>query len=283
MKHVRQIVQEAIQRGERGTPVVVIIKSGRGCHSQRESGTLAAGLERVARLAVLGKNVTVCARIDFASALVAANVPNTRDSVTVLTLIESGAAAAVVEVDDGIDTFVVTTNQTRDRASRKTLGARSDIAGAVLTLLEVNALVLAIATIALTAVVLVIVTVLVGLSGGFRWSRGLGGGRSRRRLVATEGTGRPLPVPGTLGGREVLRGLVGSTAALSSVPRPIEGAILVGRWFGGIAGSSLGKTEVFGDPLEFALSTGVVIAAPAGENEGNGQNQEEDASNERHF
>jgi hypothetical protein len=65
-------------------------------------------LERVARLPVLGKDVATRARIDFASALLAPNVPNARDGVAVLAFTNSGATAAVVEIDKGINTLVTT-------------------------------------------------------------------------------------------------------------------------------------------------------------------------------
>jgi len=74
-------------------------------------------LKRVARLSVLGKGITFRARIDFASALLASNVPDAGNCVAVLALTEDGTTTAVIEVAKGINTLVVTTDQARDRAS----------------------------------------------------------------------------------------------------------------------------------------------------------------------
>jgi hypothetical protein len=194
-------------------------------------------------------------RLTLASALFASNVPDAREGVTVLSLTEGCATAAVVEVDKSINTLVITTSQAGDRASRETLRARSDITGTVFTLLGIDALVaitsvLAIVALAVTTLILVIITILVLsiLSGGLRRSRGLdGSGRSRGRLAA-EGAGAPVPTPRTLRRRKSTRGLVRSTAALSRVPRPVEGAVSVSGWAGGALWPSARKAEVLGIP-----------------------------------
>jgi len=101
----------------------------------------------------------------------------------------------------------------------------------------------------LVTTLLVIITVLLSiLSGGLGWSRRLdGSGRGRGRLAA-EGAGAPVPTLGALRRRKGTRGLVRSTAALSVVPRPVEGTVCVGGWAGGVSGSSVRKTEVLSIP-----------------------------------
>lgn len=251
-------------------------------------------LASIARLSVRGENVTVRACIDFAGALLAPNVPNARDGVAVLTLTKGSATTTVVEVSEGIDTLIIATNQARDGASRETLRARSNIAGAEFTLLGSDALVVVSAaiTIAMTVMiviatfttlttlsVLVIIAVFIGLSRGPGRSRGFGGGGTGWGWVATKGARAPIPASATLRRREGIRWLVRSTATLSRVPRPVEGAVGVGRWVGGIPRSPSGKTDVLGVPLELVVSTAITV----GENEGNSQNQESNAGNERHF
>jgi len=235
--------------------------------------------------------------------LFAPNIPNAKDGVAVLTLIESGATTAVVEVDNGINTFVVTTDQARDGTSRETLRARRNIAGAVVALLGVAALAVTIVTLVVVlaifaALAILVVIVTVGLFRGLGRSRGLGGGRSGWGFVAAEGTGGPVPPARALRRREGIWRLVRSTAALDGEPRPVEGAVSVGGGLGGAVRSSLGKTDALGVPPtlgsahgplhvgggntpEFTAST--VVPAAGGEDEGNSQNQESDASNERHF
>jgi hypothetical protein len=232
----------------------------------------------VARLSILGKNITVRARIDLASALFAPNVPNAWDGVAVLALRKSSATTAVIEVDKGINTLVIATNQTGDRAGRETFRARGNIAGTVFTLLHSNALVVTttVPVIPVLALALVLVVITVRLSRSLRWSRGLCcSGRGRGRL-ATEGASDPTPTIRALGRREGIRWLVRGTASLPGVPRPVEGAVRVSGWAGRFVRPSLRKTEVLRVPLEFTPSTVV----PVGENKGDGQNQEHDASNE---
>jgi len=69
---------------------------------------LKGGLEKVARLSVPGDDVTFRARIDLTGALFTSNVPNAREGVAVLALTESGATAAVVEINKGVNTLVIT-------------------------------------------------------------------------------------------------------------------------------------------------------------------------------
>lgn len=224
--------------------------------------------ERVARLAVLGQSVTFRARVDFASALLASNVPDTRNGVTVLALTESGTTTAVVEVNKCINALVITTDQAGNRASGETLRARGNVTRTVLALLSVNAF-------AFMALLVVIITG--RLSGLRRCGRWLGAGTGWGRVAAERVVG-PVPTVTALRRGEITGRLVRSTAAQSRVPRPAAGAVFVGRWTGRIAWTPVGKADVFAVPLEFATSTVV----PVGENERNSQNQEKDASNERH-
>jgi len=132
-------------------------------------------LERVTGRSVLGKNVPIRARIDFASTLFASNIPNARNGVAVLALTESGTTTAVVEVDKGINTFVVTTNQARNRAGRETFRASGHVARTVLSLLSSEAFVPATVVVVVTPVVVVVVIVVTGrLSGFARWFRWIG-------------------------------------------------------------------------------------------------------------
>jgi len=197
MKYVHLVVQEVIQKGRSGLRVIGSKEPGRGRLANRRLGHSAEErvrpeyLECIARLSVRGKNVTIRAGIDFASALLTTNVPNARDDVTVLTFTESGATTTVIEVDEGIDTLVITADQAGDRASRATLGARGKIAGAEVSLLGINALVVVtvvVPSIVVTPSILVIVAV-----RSLGWSRRLCGvGRSRGR-VATESGRAPAP------------------------------------------------------------------------------------------
>jgi len=214
--------------------------------------------------------------------LLASDIPNTGNGVAVLALAESGTTTAVVEVNEGVNTFVVTTDQAGDWASRESLGARGDIARAILTLLDISTLVITVAIATLAISTLVIIAVIVGLPRGIGWSRGLVGGTGWRR-VAVEGGSSPAPAARALRRRKVW--LVWSTAASSCVPRPVEGAVGVSGWGGRILCSSVGKTHVLGGPPELIASTTIptIPIIPVSENEGNSQNQESDAGNERHF
>ena len=228
--------------------------------------------------------------------MLAPNIPNARNGIAILALTEDGTTAAVVEVDNGVNAFVFTTGQTRDRASREILRTKGNVTGEATTVLETGALV--VMTVAVSIMIIVAITP-VAVAGDPRWSRGAGLGRGRgrgRRRVAAEGTGGPLPALVTLRRRESIRWLVRSTAAFSRVPRPVEGAVSVGGRLGGIAGSSLGKTDVLGVPPKTRVSTVLLTSTeknglelvlstiiPVCENERDGENQENDASNERHF
>ena len=222
--------------------------------------------------------------------MLASNVPNARDGVAVLTITESGTTTAVVEVDEGINTLVFTARQPRDRAGGEMPRARGNIAREAVTALETNTPVVVTTTTIVAAVAIIV--------RGPGWSRGFvvgrGWGRSRGR-VAAEGTRGPLPALVTLRRGEGIRWLVGSTATLSRMPRPVEGAVGVGGWVGRMARSSLGETDVLGVPPGVRVSAvpptsgehipelSVSTVIPVGENEGDGQNQENDTSNERHF
>lgn len=255
-------------------------------------------LEGIARRSVLGESVTVGTRIDFAGALFARNVPNARDGVTVLTLTKGGATTAVVKVFQGVNAFVVTTNQAGNRASREAFGARGNVTRAVLTLLGgeafvsvtvasvVTMVVLVVVVVVVVAVVFVVVTlgialVIVITVSGFtrrrRWVRRVGRGRGR---VAAKSVVRPVPAVAALRRRRVAAWpAVRGTAAESVVPRPVVGTVLAGGWAGRITWSSIGKTAVFTTPPELPIPT----ASSASENEGKGQSQEKDARNERHI
>ena len=237
-------------------------------------------------------------QLTFASALLASNVPNARDGVAVLTLTKGGATTTVVEVGEGIDTFIITTDQTGDRASRETLRAWSNIAGAEFALLGSNALVVITAAVSIVIVVVVVtfttLAILVIIAGGLGRSGGFGGSGTGWGRVAAKGAGDPIPAFTALRRRKGIGWLVRSTAALSRVPRPVEGAVSVGRWVGGVPRSASGKTDVLGVPPEVGSAhhpprqrrenvLELVVSTPVGENEGNSQNQEDNASNERHL
>jgi len=219
----------------------------------------------------LGEHVTVCARIDLAGALLASNVPNAKDGVTVLALTVDSTTAAVVKIGKGVDALVITTNQARYGASRETLRASCNVTGAVLTLLGGEAFV----PIAFLTIVLVIITVV----GFTRRSRRVGRVSRGRGRVAAERVVGPRPVVTALG-RSGVTGwlLVRSTAAQSLVPRPVVGAVFTGRRGRRIAWSSAGKTAVLTAPLELVMSA----VSSSSEDEGNSQSQEKDARNERH-
>lgn len=179
--------------------------------------------------------------------MLASNVPNARDGVTVLALTVDSTTTAVVKVGKGVDALVITTNQAGNRASRETLGASCNVTRAVLTLLGGEAFV----PIAVLTIVLVIVTVF----GFTRWSRRVGRVRRGRGGVAAEGVIGPVPVIMALG-RSGVAGwlLVRSTAAQSLVPRPVTGAVFAGRRAGRIAWPTIGKTAVLTAPSESQVS-----------------------------
>ena len=180
-------------------------------------------------------------KLTYAGSLLAPNVPDAGDSVAVLALAESRTTTTVIEVENSVNTLVITTNQASDRASRKALRARGNITGAVLTLLGIDTLVMVVVSIPVT----VVVTTTVGVTRG---SRGIVGGRSRGGRFAAERTRVPAPTLTALGRRLGLRGAVGSTAALDGEPRPLVGAVSVGGWLGRVWRPSIGKTHVFGVP-----------------------------------
>jgi len=249
MRYVHRFVQEIIQKEQEGAAHSVTgVKSVSGavfasrCLGRSLENVRPESLESIASPSVRGKSVTFRTRMDFASTLLACDVPNASDGVAVLALPESGTTTTVVEVGKGVDTLVITANQAGDRASRETLRARGNIARAVVTLLGTQALVMitaavsimvTLATLAIlvalsTLAILVIIAVFIRLSGSMGRSRGLGGGGTAWGRVAAEGAGAPVPVPRALGRWEGMWWLVRSTAALSSEPRPVEGAFSVG-------------------------------------------------------
>lgn len=208
-------------------------------------------------------------KLTFAGALLARNVPNTRDCVTVLALTKGGATTAVVEVLKGVNAFVVTTNQAGNRASRETFGTRSNVTRAVLTLLGGEAfvsmtvvsvvtlvvvvVVVVVAVFATLAIALVIVITVSGFTRRLRWVRRVG--RSRGR-VATKRVVGPVPPIAALRGRGITgRLLVRGTAAESMVPRPVVGTVLAGRRAGRILWSSIGETAVFTTPPKTWVGT----------------------------
>ena len=176
--------------------------------------------------------------------MLTSDIPDAGDGVAVLALTESGATTAVIEVDKGINTLVITTSQARHRASKETLRARGDVTGTVFTPLDIHALAMTVSALA----TIVLVTIITRVSGGLRWSRGFGGGGSGWGGFAAEGTRVPVRIPGALRRRKLLRRLGRSTAALSSVPIPVEGAVSARRRGRGVTWSSIGKTDIFGWP-----------------------------------
>lgn len=122
--------------------------------------------------------------------MLASDVPNARDGITVLALTESGASTAVVEVYKGVNALVVATDQAGNRASRETPRTRCNITRTVLALLCGKAFVL-----------IGFVVITGRLSGFTRWSGwvgwvGMGWGR-----VAAERAVGPVPVVTALRGR----------------------------------------------------------------------------------
>lgn len=206
-----------------------------------------------------------------ASALLASNVPDAGDGIAILALTEGRTTATVIEVDEGIDTLVFTADQARDRASGETLGARRNITGAVLAFVDVGTLAVTMTVLAITTTMTVLAVIIITMavlaiiiitmtalsiitampiifSGDIRRGRGLGVRRRGRRRLAAERTGAPIPALRALRRGEGVRGLVGSTAALSRVPRPVVGTVGVGGRAGGVARSSAGETDVLGVP-----------------------------------
>jgi len=226
--------------------------------------------------------------------LLAFDVPNARDSVTVLALTEGGTTTAVVEVGKGINALVVTTDQAGKRARRETFSARGNVTRTILALLGGKAfvprLVLVVAVVVVTIVVVtvvvipvvVVVVVVVIIPGFIRRSGwvgqvGIGWGR-----VTAETAIRPLPVSTALRGSGIIGLEVRGTTPQSVVPRPVIGTVFAGRWIVRTSWSPVGKTAVFGLPPELITST-VSVVFVVGEDEGQSEGQKEDANNERHF
>jgi len=162
--------------------------------------------------------------------LLAFDVPNARDSVTVLALTEGGTTTAVVEVGKGINALVVTTDQAGKRARRETFSARGNVTRTILALLGGKAfvprLVLVVAVVVVTIVVVtvvvipvvVVVVVVVIIPGFIRRSGwvgqvGIGWGR-----VTAETAIRPLPVSTALRGSGIIGLEVRGTTPQSVVP-----------------------------------------------------------------
>ena len=225
-------------------------------------------LERVTGLSVRGKNVTVRARMDwshtwsdqiaairggreltFTSALLTSHVPNARNGIAVLALTQSGATTAVVEVDQGINALVVTTNQAGNRASGETFRTRGNVPRAVLAFFSGKAFVF-------LGFIIVVTGRLSGFTGGSGRVGWIGVGWGR---VAAERAVGPFPVVTALRGRGVIGWLVRSTTSQSIVPRPTVGAVFAGRWTGIIVWSSGGKTGVFTVPSKSQVSTHLLL------------------------
>lgn len=258
-----------------------------------EKSAARGNLKGVARFSVLGNSVTVGACIDFASTLFTSNVPNARNGVAVLTFTKTGTTTTVVEVDESVNAFVITTDQTGDGASREALRARSNGTRAELALLNGEAFVpFAVVTIFVSSVVIVVVTVFVSsvaivvviitvfVSGFFRRRRWVGWvGRSRVR-VAAEGAVGPTPTRAALGRRGVIARLIVRSAATDVlIPRPSIGAVFAVGWVARLRRTSILETTVFTRPLELTIWA---ITSSACKNEGKGQSQKKDARNERH-
>jgi len=226
--------------------------------------------------------------------LLAFDVPNARDSVTVLALTEGGTTTAVVEVGKGINALVVTTDQAGKRARRETFSARGNVTRAILALLSdkafvprlvlvVTIVVVAIVVVAIVVVAVVVIPVVVVVIPGFirrsRWVGQVGIGWGR---VTAEAAIRPLPVGTALRGSGIIGLEVRGTTPQSVVPRPVIGTVFAGRWIVRTSWSPVGKTAVFGLPPELITST-VSVVFVVGEDEGQSEGQKEDANNERHF
>lgn len=221
--------------------------------------------------------------------MLAFDVPNARDSVTVLALTESGTTTAVVEVGKGINALVVTTDQAGKRARRETFSARGNVTRAILALLSDKAfvprlvLVVTIVVVAIVVVAVVVIPVVVVVIPGFirrsRWVGQVGIGWGR---VTAEAAIRPLPVGTALRGSGIIGLEVRGTTPQSVIPRPVVGTVFAGRWIVRTSWSSVGKTAVFGLPPELITST-VSVVFVVGEDEGQSEGQKEDANNERHF
>lgn len=197
------------------------------------------------------------------------NVPNAGNGVTVLAFTKGGTTATVIEIDKSVHTLIITTDQARDRASGKTLRARSNVARQVVAFLTGEAFVavsftslvitLAVVVTALVitftitlavasfVTILVIITV-IGFARRGRWVGRVG----RCRIgVTAEGVIGPTPTGTALGrGGVVGRLSVRSTAAEVLMPRPSTGTVFAIGWGIGIRWTSVLETAVFTTPLE---------------------------------
>jgi len=210
--------------------------------------------------------------------LLAFDVPNARDSVTVLALTEGGTTTAVVEVGKGINALVVTTDQAGKRARRETFSARGNVTRTILALLGGKAFVPRLVLV-VAVVVVVVVVIIPGFIRRSGWVGQVGIGWGR---VTAETAIRPLPVSTALRGSGIIGLEVRGTTPQSVVPRPVIGTVFAGRWIVRTSWSPVGKTAVFGLPPELITST-VSVVFVVGEDEGQSEGQKEDANNERHF
>jgi hypothetical protein len=166
--------------------------------------------------------------------LLAANVPNARNRVTVLSFIEEGTTTAVVKVRHRVNTFIVTTGQRGDSTCYQTLRANTDGAGAELSFI--------VATMSS-----VISSTWVGGGSGGLVGRG-GGVRATTTGVARVGGFGPIPTVTTLRRWELMGWLMRDTASLLRLPRPVGRALAALGRISRFGWSSIIKTAVLGLP-----------------------------------
>lgn len=162
--------------------------------------------------------------VNFASTLVATNIPSTLDSSAILTGTSGGATTAGGQFGSGINTLVVTSEATKtlDSASLETAGAKVDRAGFSVTLV-------------------VTVTRLSRSVGRLAGGRSGSGGSG----VTFEVVAIPVPSLRALRRRHLGRWVVGDTASLTGVPVPAgRRALITTGGLGRVGRSTVRKATI---------------------------------------
>jgi len=187
----------------------------------------------------MGESVPLSASIDFASTLFAANIPNARNSIAVLSFAENCAATTVVKVRHCVDTFIVAAGQGVDSACSQTFRAETKGARA-----EFSLVMAAMSSIVSST----------GVGGSPRWLMGSSGGMGTTATRATGVSGvRPVPTVVTLRRGKLMRRLVRNAASLLGFPRPIAWALVAFRRVLMLRRSSKIKTAILGLPSELRV------------------------------